>query len=93
LGPDAATTLSREWKVQSRLEITSVAHFGNDLALHFLAVAGNSYTLQYKDSLSAGNWSKLSDVPDQRATEDYAVIDHGIAGQSRFYTVVTPIQP
>jgi hypothetical protein len=93
LGADAATTLSREWNVQSRLEITSAEQAGTEFILHFLAVAGNTYTVQYKDSLSTTTWLKLSDVPAQPATGDYAVVDHGATGESRFYRIVAPAQP
>ncbi len=93
LGPDAATTFSRAWNVQSRLEITSAERTGTQFILHFLAVAGNTYTVQYKDALSTTTWLKLSDVPAQPATADYAVVDHSATGETRFYRVVTPVQP
>jgi hypothetical protein len=92
LGPSAAVTLSRTWFVQSSLRITSSTQTGNNFILHFPAAAGNTYTVQYKDALTPGSWSKLADVPAQSVARDYAVTNAPATGANRFYRVVTPAQ-
>ncbi|HEY2953342.1 MAG TPA: hypothetical protein VGK40_12205 [Verrucomicrobiae bacterium] len=91
-GEDAVVTLSRTWFVQSSLTITSAAKAGNSFILHFPAAAGNTYTVQYKDALTPGNWSKLADVPAQPVSRDVAVTNAPATGTNRFYRIVTPAQ-
>jgi hypothetical protein len=50
-----------------------------------------TYTVQYKNSLSEGDWLKLRDVPPGEA-RPVQVIDSSATGSSRFYRVVTPRQ-
>ncbi len=92
LGVNATTTISRTWNVQSFLGITAASWSANQLTLHFPAIAGNTYTVQFKNSLSDPNWSNLLNVPAQPVTGDYAATDSGAAGQSRFYQIVSPAQ-
>jgi hypothetical protein len=94
-GPDATITRSLTWMVQSQtqLKITSVSVQGTDFTLHFIAEAGKTYTVQYKDSLDATTWSKAADVPSQPATGDYLVTNLPMSGPGRFYQIVTPAQP
>jgi hypothetical protein len=64
------------------------------LRLRFTAAAGQTYTAQYRSSLTSGNWSKLSDVPAQGASHTAEVTDPIIQGTgARFYRVVSPSQP
>lgn len=92
-GADAVVTISRTWDVQTHLKITSASRAGSDFTMHFIAVAGNTYTVQYKDSLNTAGWSKLVDVAGQPVTGDYQVVDSGAGGQSRFYRIVSPASP
>jgi hypothetical protein len=60
----------------------------------FTAVGGHDYTLQYCDSLGSGVWHKLNDVPSDPTTRIMTVNDPGSASApTRFYRVVTPMQP
>jgi len=62
--------------------------------IRFTAVAGQSYTVQFRDSLSSGGWSKLSDVPAPVSTGTFEVTDGGMsASASRYYRIVSPQQP
>ena len=62
--------------------------------LSFTAVASVDYTLEYSDKLSAGLWHKLTDVPADPTTRMVTLSDPSApAAPTRFYRVVTPIQP
>lgn len=95
LGTNAVVTRSRPWTVQteSPLRITIEGVQGTAFILHFTAEAGNTYTVQYKDSLDAPNWSKAGDVPAQPTTGDFPVSNLPLGGPDRFYRIVTPAQP
>src|SRR5206468_5026256 len=48
------------------LKINSVAtSTGGLLTLHFTAIGDKSYTVQFRDALSGGSWSKLKDIDAQ----------------------------
>jgi hypothetical protein len=60
----------------------------------FTALAGLSYTVQYRDSLTTGGWLKLADVPAQSTTQSVAIPDATAPNSSRrYYRIVTPAQP
>jgi hypothetical protein len=85
------------WPSNQPLRVESVVWSAGQppiLSIRFTAVAGLSYTIQYRDSLTAGAWWKLADVLAQGATESVQVSDAG-AGNSprRYYRIVSPIQP
>jgi hypothetical protein len=62
--------------------------------ISFTAQAGLTYTVQCRDSLTSGNWLKLTDVPLQTLTQSVLVSDAGVANSpNRFYRIVTPAQP
>jgi hypothetical protein len=61
------------------------------LRLGFTASAGQSYTVQYRDSLSAGVWTTLASIPAPPSTQFMLVTDPIAAGSAaRFYRIVTP---
>jgi hypothetical protein len=63
-------------------------------SVRFIAVAGKTYSVLYKNSLTDATWTKLSDVPAQGATGEIGVLDSGAGGMvRRFYQVVTPQVP
>jgi hypothetical protein len=62
--------------------------------LGFVARAGLSYTVQFRDSLTAGAWLKVADVPPPATTQTVFVSDGAAATSSRrYYRIVTPAQP
>lgn len=62
------------------------------VTLNFRAAANRSYTVQFADAPTAGPWMKLADVP-ARAIRHTATISDPNPGPSRFYRVITPMQP
>jgi hypothetical protein len=62
--------------------------------LSFTAVAAIDYALQYSDNLGSGIWHKLNDVPADPTTRILMLNDPGAtSAPTRFYRVVTPVQP
>jgi len=60
----------------------------------FNAMAGIGYTVQYSDNLVSGNWQKLRDEPAGDSIHAAILSDPSATNaQTRFYRVVTPIQP
>jgi len=59
--------------------------------LGFVAVAGATYAIEYRNSLSTGSWLTLSNVPAQPITQTIEVMDFGTTNSSaRFYRLRTP---
>src|SRR5206468_1345515 len=48
---------------------------GGEIQLAFLALAGQAYSVQFRDSLSFGNWLTLTNLPPQSTTTNVVVID------------------
>jgi CotH protein/lamin tail-like protein len=97
---DGQTDLQEYWagteptNPLSNLRIISVIHNGANFVLRFTAVAGRTYTMQYRDLVDSGSWSKLADVSASPSTGPVDVIDSGVVGNtSRFYRVVSPASP
>jgi len=63
------------------------------LSIHFTAVAGLTYTVQYRYSLTTDGWSKLTDVPASDVTQSVEVKDTTGNSMTRYYRIVTPRQP
>ncbi len=64
------------------------------LHLHFTAAAGQTYTVQYRDSLSSGGWLRLTNVSSPPITQTANVTDSTIINSTtRYYRIVTPQQP
>jgi hypothetical protein len=66
---------------------------GTVVTLQFLAVPNRSYSLLYKDSLNAPDWSKLRDIESQSTSR--VVVEQDAIGvlANRFYRLVTPRAP
>ena len=64
---------------------------GSGVMLQFTAKANKSYTIQYKDTLTAATWLKLVDVPAQGTDRVVQQSDNPAIAQ-RFYRVITPQQ-
>ena len=74
----------------SNLRITSVDVNPGSAVIHFNAVAGHTYTIQYRSDLGAGLWLKLVDVPAQGSSGPLAINDPTITSAPRYYRLVTP---
>lgn len=67
---------------------------GNQTAIHFMALQGQSYTVEYKDSLGAVIWNTLVNVPPQTTNTTYIARDFGFSPTgTRFYRISTPTYP
>jgi hypothetical protein len=79
------------------LRIESVTWSGGTssvLHIQFTAVAGQSYVVQCRDSLSTGSWLKLTDVPSQELTQTVDVPDWTVTNSAtRYYRIVAVQQP
>jgi hypothetical protein len=59
----------------------------------FVAMAGLSYGVQYRDALKTGVWQKLYDIPADPVTRRVTIQDPSALSGLRFYRVITPNQP
>jgi hypothetical protein len=77
------------------LRATSVVRGpGNQTAIGFQALQGQSYTIEYKDALSAVVWNTLLNVPPQTTNTTYIGRDFGFSSTgNRFYRITTPTYP
>lgn len=91
---NAATAVT--WTVQTTPapEILSINRAGNTVTITFVAEAGRTYSVFYRNAFSPEHpWTKLSDVPAQGMTGPYPYVDPTLAlPASRFYRIVTPAQ-
>jgi len=62
---------------------------GSEVQLTFLASAGQLYSVQFRDSLNAGNWLTLTNLPPQSTTTNVVLIDPFPTNSCRFYRVAT----
>jgi hypothetical protein len=78
----------------SVLQFSSVVDQGNSTRLSFTAVAGKSYTVQFRPFVDSGSWQRVKDVPADPATRQVTVDDDMNPGQTaRFYRLITPALP
>ena len=88
-----AGTNPRDSQSVLRLDAIEFAAGTGEPLLSFRAASNRTYSLFWKESLNAGEWAKLADVP-ARATEQVAqVVDPMPLARGRLYRVVTPRQP
>jgi hypothetical protein len=76
----------------SYLKINSISA-GSPRSIRFSAVAGITYTVQYRTEVDNGAWQKLVDVPPQATTGEIEVFDSNPGTTTRFYRLVTPATP
>ena len=61
--------------------------------LEFLAVSNRTYSVEFKESLSAGHWSKLADLQSQPSNRVERVADSFPRTAGRLFRLVTPQLP
>ncbi len=78
---------------QSLLKITSIGPIAGGVTLRFSAVAGHTYSVQYRSNILAGVWQKLTDAGP--FATNYTAVVNDLAGSvaGRFYRLVTPATP
>lgn len=74
------------------LRFQQIALDGGNVILQFVAASNRSYSVLHKPALSAAEWQKLADVPEQPA-DRIARVTNAPDGGARFYRLVTPRQP
>jgi len=61
------------------------------LRIRFTATVGQTYTVQYRDSLSSGAWQTLTTVPAQSTTQTVEIPDSAVAASAtRYYRISSP---
>jgi hypothetical protein len=82
---------------QAPLQLNSVvlsAGPNPELQISFDSAAGLSYTVQYRDSFTAGGWLSLTNIAASPVTQLIQITDPTISNSAiRFYRIVTPQQP
>jgi hypothetical protein len=92
-GPDAAITRTPVWTVGG-LKISCIVRAGNGILIHFTATAGQTYTVQARDSFDADHpWTKSSDISAQNNTGDFTISIPIAKNDSQFFRLITPSQP
>jgi hypothetical protein len=84
--PDAHPTLEVEFFASPLVE--SAARVGGQFALTFTAWQGQSYLVEFRDSLTIGQWQTLTNLGLATATTQHSVTD-SISQPRRFYRLVT----
>ncbi len=90
------TAASVTWTVATAgpLLITNPARAGSTVTFSFVAQAGQTYSVFYRDAFDPAHpWTKHSDIPAQGATGSYLFTDSTASPARRFYRVVNPAQP
>lgn len=82
--PDAHPTLEIEYAAP--LIIESATRIGDQFALTFTAWLGQSYSVEFRDNLTAGQWHTLTNLGPTTTTIQYFVTDTIVEPQ-RFYRV------
>jgi len=73
----------------SALKFDLAEFVGGSTRLHFTAAAGKTYSILYKDGLTASSWLTLTNVTAQPVSTPITVSDPA-NGADRFYRLVTP---
>jgi hypothetical protein len=93
---DTNTAASVTWTVATTvpLLITNPSRTGNTVTFNFIAQAGQTYSVFYRDAFDAAHpWTKHSNVPAQGVTGPYTFTDNTATPLTRFYRIVSPAQP
>ena len=72
---------------------SSIAKSGGQTVIRFTAAANKGYTIQFKNTLLDATWQKLTDLAADPAVRSLEIPDPAPGFPTRFYRVVTPIQP
>jgi hypothetical protein len=92
---DTTAPTTRMWTVAAAtpLRIEFGNRVGNVVTLSFIAQAGQTYTVLYRDAFDAAHpWVELTDLPAQATTGLSVIVDSNATSATRFYQIVTPAQ-
>jgi hypothetical protein len=82
-------TLVVQYVVPVTPTIKSIQKINGTVQLSFAAVAGQPYTVEYRDSLTTGTWLTLTNISPQPSATDVIVTDPAPPNTQRFYRVTT----
>ena len=68
-------------------EIQGITAIGSGIQFNFLASSGQPYTVQYRDSLTSGDWLTLTNIAAQASTTNVVVVDPFPAKAQQFYRI------
>jgi hypothetical protein len=79
---------------QSSLRLAVETDSAGTVLLRFVAVAGKTYTVEYRESLVQGAWQVVGTVGSAPVTRPVVVVDPaGATASGRFYRVSVPVMP
>jgi hypothetical protein len=75
--------------IRADLQITSLEITGQGPVIHFLALTGQNYAVEYSSDLASGSWSPVPGGAVSGADQEVAVTDSGAGADTsaRFYRV------
>jgi len=82
-------TLQVQYLIPSPPKILGINASANSVEITFQAVASQSYTVEYRNSLNSGTWSTLTNLPPQNVTTNLIVTDPILARPHRCYRLGT----
>ena len=74
---------------ESRLRVSLVESIGNNVRFEFIATSNRTFTVQFRNSLTAGNWSLLTNISARPFTRIFSITDSATNG-TRFYRLAAP---
>lgn len=77
----------------SALRVEEITATGGARTLSFIAVSNRTYSVLFREDVSATGWAKLIDVPARTTNRLERISDSLPAGPTRFYRLVTPALP
>ncbi len=81
--------LSVQYVIPVTPTIKAIQKVNGTIQFSFAALAGQPYTAEYRDSLTGGTWSTLTNVSAQPSNTDVTVTDPAPPSIQRFYRVTT----
>ena len=78
---------------QSYLKIDAINSISSAVSLQFFAASNRTYTVQYRDTIANGLWSRLADVSSQPTNRLETILDTSPGALQRYYRLVAPRQP
>jgi hypothetical protein len=82
-------TLVVQYVIPVTPTIKSIQRVNGTIQFTFAALAGQPYTAEYRDSLTTGTWSTLTNISPQSSNTDVVVTDSAPQNFQRFYRVTT----
>jgi hypothetical protein len=86
-----APSLKIQYTTVTSPQVLGVGVANGNIAIQFLALSGQSYAVEYRDSLTSGTWSSLTNLPPQTSTTNQIVSDPIVDRSQRFYRIGTSL--